>query len=77
MEPVPRRVQASVPGALRDARAAGLDAHAFPADFRTLDRDRPLAHPLGANAEALDLSGRAIKEWLGEIAARLGVAPTD
>lgn len=66
-----------MPRALRDARAAGLDAHAFPTDFRTLDRDRPLLHPLHANTEALDLSGRAMKEWLGEFAARLGVAPTD
>lgn len=61
-----------MPRALRDARAAGLEAAAFPTDFQVLDRDRPWFEQLAPDADALSLTGRVMKERVAEMAARFG-----
>jgi uncharacterized SAM-binding protein YcdF (DUF218 family) len=66
-----------MPRALREARAARLDAHAFPTDFKTLDRWKPIHTMLWPNPEALQLTGLSIKEWLGVLADALGVGGPD
>lgn len=62
-----------MPRALSEARAAGLDAHAFPADFLVPPDGRVQFQNWLPNPDALVLSTLAIKEHLGMLALAVGI----
>ncbi len=56
--------------ALTEARAAGIEAHAFPADFEIPAGGRPWFQQYLPNPDALRLATIVIKEWEGIFAQR-------
>ncbi len=58
--------------ALGEAKAAGIDAYAFPADFELPAGGRPWFQQYLPNADALRLATVVIKEWGGLVMQRMG-----
>ena len=58
--------------ALGEAKAAGIDAHAFPADFEIPAGGRPWFQLYLPTADALRLASIVIKEWGGLAMQRWG-----